>query len=403
MLTERLEFVAERDSETFAAVPASPAVFLLRGVEQHSEPYISKTANLRRRLHRLLGPMEGRTRKLNLRDRIRSIDYTLTGSDFESGFLLYKLLRATFPKTYGDRLRFRFAPLVKMHLENEYPRASITTQLGRLNRRSLYYGPFLSRAAAEKFMNDSLDFFKMRRCVDDLDPDPKFPGCIYSEMKMCLAPCFKGCSDEEYKQEVGRVQNYFDSGGESLVRELSEQREAASANLEFENAAALHARIEKLKSVLGQQPEIVHRLDQMHAVMIQPWVAAESVGFYRVEAGCISGPIAFSILSTEHAKSQSMELRVQEALDSFPPARAKSALETMEHLALFKRWYYRSRRVGEVFFADDRGVLPLRRLVRGISRVYRGEHPETTAIEPAFPQGQQVKNEERHENHQDER
>jgi excinuclease ABC subunit C len=403
VLTERLEFVAERDSETFAAVPASPAVFLLRGVEQRSEPYISKTANLRRRLHRLLGSIEGRTRKLNLRDRIRSVEYTLTGSDFESGFLLYQLLRATFPKTYADRLRFRFAPLVKMHLENEYPRASITTQLGRLNRRSHYYGPFLSRAAAEKFMNDSLDFFKMRRCVDDLDPDPKFPGCIYSEMKMCLAPCFKGCSDEEYKREVGRVEDYFDSGGESLVRELSEQREAASANLEFENAAALHARIEKLKSVLGQQPEIVHRLDQMHAIMVQPWTAAESVVFYRVEAGCISGPIAFPILSTAHAKSQSMELRVQKALDSFPPARAKSVLETMEHLALFKRWYYRSRRVGEVFFADDRGVLPLRRVVRGISRVYRGEHPETAAIAPSFPQGQQVKNEQRQENNQDER
>jgi excinuclease UvrABC nuclease subunit len=402
VLTERLEFVAERDSETLAAVPASPAVFLLRGGEQHSEPYISKTANLRRRLHRLLGPVEGRTRKLNLRDRIRSIEYTLTGSDFESGFLLYKLLRATFPKTYGERLRFRFAPLVKVHLENEYPRASVTTQLGRLNRRSIYYGPFLSRAAAEKFMNDSLDFFKMRRCVDDLHPDVKFPGCIYSEMNMCLAPCFKGCSDEEYKQEVGRVQAYFDSGGESLVRELSEQREAASANLEFENAAALHTRVEKLKPVLGQLPEIVHRLDQMHAVMIQPW-AAESVVFYRIEAGCISGPIAFPISSTEHAKSQSMESRVRESLDSFPPARAKSTLETMEHLALFKRWYYRSRRVGEVFFADDRGVLPLRRLVRGISRVYRGERPETTAIEPSFPRGQQVKNEERHRNDQDQR
>jgi excinuclease ABC subunit C len=403
VLTERLEFVAERDSETFAAVPATPAVFLLRGSEQHSEPYISKTANLRRRLRRLLGPMEGRTRKLSLRGRIRSIEYTLTGSEFESGFLLYKLLRATFPKTYGDRLRFRFAPLVKMHLENEYPRASITTRLGRLHRGSLYYGPFLSRAAAEKFMNDSLDFFKMRRCVDDLDPDPRFPGCIYSEMKMCLAPCFKGCSDEEYKQEVGRVQDYFDSGGESLVRQLSAQREAASANLEFENAAALHARIEKLKPVLGQQPEIVRRLDRMRAVMIQPWAAAEAVVFYRIEAGCISGPIAFPIPSTEPAKSRSMESRVEEALDSLPPARAKSALETMEHLALFKRWYYRSRRIGEVFFADDRGVLPLRRLVRGISRVYRGEHPETTAIEPPHPQGEPVINEERHENNQDER
>jgi excinuclease ABC subunit C len=213
VLTERLEFTPERDSEIFAAVPAAPAVFSLRA-DARSQPYVGKTANLRRRLQRLLGPLEEPTKKLNLRDRVRTIEFTPTGSDFESGFLLYKVLRATFPKTYTNRLRFRFAPLVKLLLENEYPRASITTRLGRLNGRSLYYGPFPSRAAAEKFMNDSLDFFKMRRCVDDLHPDPKFPGCIYSEMKMCLAPCFKGCTDEEYSAEVSRVQAYFDSGGD---------------------------------------------------------------------------------------------------------------------------------------------------------------------------------------------
>jgi excinuclease UvrABC nuclease subunit len=220
VLSERLEFAPERDAEVFAAVPAAPAVFLLRGEDTRAEPYVSKTANLRRRLQRLLGPVEERTKKLNLRDRVRTIEYSHTGSDFESGFLLYSVLRAAFPKTYSNRMRFRFAPLVKMHLENEYPRASTTTRLGRLNGRSLYYGPFVSRVAAEKFMNDSLDFFKMRRCVDDLHPDPAFPGCIYSEMKMCLAPCFKGCTDQEYAAEVNRVRAYFDSGGDSLLRQF---------------------------------------------------------------------------------------------------------------------------------------------------------------------------------------
>ena len=61
---------------------------------------------------------------------------------------------------------------MKLHLENEYPRASVTTRLGRQQGRSLYYGPFPSRFAAEKFANDSLDFFKMRRCLEDLHPDP---------------------------------------------------------------------------------------------------------------------------------------------------------------------------------------------------------------------------------------
>jgi excinuclease UvrABC nuclease subunit len=221
VLTHCLEFVPARDAELWTTVPPAPAVFLLRGEDSQSEPYVSKTANLRRRLQRLLGAPAEHSKKLNLRDRVRWIEYTSAGSDFESGFLLYRLLRSTFPKTYNNRLRLRFEPLVKLHLENEFPRASVTTRLGRLSRRNLYYGPFPSRTAAEKFASDSLDFFKMRRCVDDLHPDPNFPGCIYSEMKMCLAPCFKGCSDEDYRAEVSRVQAYFDTGGESLVREIS--------------------------------------------------------------------------------------------------------------------------------------------------------------------------------------
>ena len=376
MLTERLEFASERDAEIFAAVPAAPAVFLLRGEGPTAEPYVSKTANLRRRLQRLLGPVEERTKKLNLRNRVRSIEYAPTGSDFESGFLLYRVLRETFPKTYASRLRFRFAPLVKLHLENEYPRASITTRLGRLKGKALYYGPFQSRTSAEKFMNDSLDFFKMRRCVDELNPDPKFPGCIYSEMKMCLAPCFKGCTDEEYSFEVNRVQAYFDSGGESLAREFSAQRDAASANLEFENAAAIHVRLEKLTPTVNQFPEIVRRLDRFAAMIVQPCHATDSVILFRVDGGAISGPAVFSIQAAEHTKSQSMESRVQAVLDSFAPAKARPALETMEHLALVKRWYYRGHRVGEIFLADDKAVFPMRRIVRGIGRVFRGEVPE---------------------------
>jgi excinuclease ABC subunit C len=380
VLTHCVDFVPARDAELWATVPAAPAVFLLRGDDPQSEPYVSKTANLQRRLQRLLGALAEHSKKLNLRDRVRWIEYTSTGSDFESGFLLYRLLRSTFPKTYANRLRLRFAPLVKLHLENEFPRASVTTRLGRLNGRNSYYGPFPSRIAAEKFAGDSLDFFKMRRCVDDLHPDPKFPGCIYSEMKMCLAPCFKGCTDDEYRAEVSRVQAYFDSGGESLAREISAQRDAASTNLEFENAAALHARLDKLKPVLSQLPEIVHRIDRLAGVMVQRSAGAESVNFFRVDAGRISGPVTFSIQFGEHTKSQSMESRLQEALASFPPTPTGMALETMEHLVLLKRWYYRSSRVGEIFFEDEKGALPMRRVVRGIARVYRGEKSETDPL-----------------------
>jgi hypothetical protein len=203
-------------------------------------------------------------------------------------------------------------------------------------------------------------------------------------MKMCLAPCFKGCTDEEYRAEVARVENYLDTGGASLVREIGMQRDTASANLEFENAATIHARLEKLHPVTSQLPEIVRRIDRLAGVLVQPSPAVDCVVLFRFDAGCLAGPITFSIQPPEHTKSQSMESRIEAALAAFAPATAGSALETMEHLALLKRWYYRSSRIGEIFLADGKGVLPLRRLVRGVGRVYRGEKPESD-VAPAPP------------------
>lgn len=387
VLTERLEFRPEADADVFSAVAAAPAVFLLRGADANSEPYVSKTANLRRRLQRLLSVPEERTKRLNLRERVRWIEYTLTGSDFESGFVLYQAVRAAFPKTYANRLRLRFAPLVKLHLENEFPRASITTRLGRISGKNVYYGPFASRQAAEKFTNDALDFFKMRRCVEDLHPDPKFPGCVYSEMKMCLAPCFRGCTDDEYRAEVVRVESFLDSRGESLKRQMAAERDDASSKMEFEAAAAIHAQLDKLAPVLQQLPEFVHRIDQSRAVIVQKSRQQESVALFRVDGGAIAGPLEFPISGGEHTKSQSMEARIQSALAAFPAAKPDRALERMEHMAILKRWCYRGTRAGEIFFADAKGELPMRRLVRGIGRVYKGEAPEIgeTTSAPILP------------------
>jgi excinuclease UvrABC nuclease subunit len=389
-----LTFSADADDAFFNEIPASAAVFALRG---EGEPYVTKTANLRRRLLRLLGPSAEHSKRLNLRDRVREVAFTITGSDFESQFLLYQLLRETFPRTYSQRLRLRPAPLIKFHLENEYPRASVTTRLGKLptaessvhpaervpNQTNLYYGPFPSRAAAEKFASDALDFFKMRRCVDDLHPDPSFPGCVYSEMKMCLAPCFKGCTDSEYQQEVARVQTFFDSRGDSLARELAEQRERASAGLDFEGAAADHARLEKLKPLLAQVSEIVQRIDRLDAIIVQPSATPDSVSLFRFRQAQLAGPLVFSVQRT--GEPQSMEARLQTALASFTSPRASSTAEHIEHLAILKRWYYRSHRSGEIFFADEKGIWPLRRMVRGIGRVYKGEGPEAPAEFRATP------------------
>jgi excinuclease ABC subunit C len=419
LLTHSIPFSTDHPPDFFAQFPVVAAVFALRGAGE-SEPYVGKTASLRRRLQRLLAPPESQSKRLNLRERTTTIEYSLTGSDFESVLLLYQTLRREFPDTYQKRLRLRPVPVIRLNLENEYPRAYVTTRIGKLSGRSRYYGPFRSRAVAEKFLNDSLDLFKMRRCTFDLNPDPSFPGCVYSEMKMCLAPCFKGCTDEAYAAEVARVQEYFDSSGQSLLRELEAERERLSAELDFEAAAAQHSKVAKIKAILAACDDICGRLDRLDAVIVQPSAEARSVALFRFHGGELLGPapvpmesedVASEGMESEKKESenheseqqtttfqnpdqtqapqpeplsaQALDSRIRAALDSLIPAGNSSGQRFGQELAILKRWYYRSHKVGEIFFANDRGELPLRRIARGAMRVYRGEKeaPSTPAKE----------------------
>ncbi len=435
----RCEFDASRDEEFFAALPATAAVFVLRAKQAGAEPYVSKTANLRRRMQRLLGaaPVANQSanqgaaqgtnqgasrnaiqgRRLNLRERVRALEFCEVGGDFEAGFALYRLLRAEFPEKYGERLHLRPAPLLQLLRENPYPRVAVTSRIRSLRTGSAYFGPFASRAEAEQYANDSLDFFLLRRCTEELAPDPKFPGCVYSEMKMCLAPCFKGCSDERYAEESARVERYLQSGGHSLVVEIGRARDEASERLEFEAAAAAHARLEKVKAVQSRIAEIVHRIDRLNGLLLQPSHLAGHIALFRIAGGMLYGPIAFDVSARglkpevkaagngptdgapaagarHSAPTQSMEARILERLRAVEVAAPRSAQEWMEHLAILKRWYYRTNKVGEIFFEDEQGGyasaapaagagLPMRRVVRAVGRVLKGEKPAGDLSETA--------------------
>ncbi len=151
-----------------AAVPNQPAVFVLFAKE--GEPYLSKTGLLRRRLERLLRERVKPSRILNLRHTVSRIEYRLTGSALESSIVQYERARELFPGTYAEVIRLRLPPYVKIVLTNEFPRSHITTHLTRTG--GAYFGPFRSRASAERFEAQFLDLFQLRRCQEDLEPAP---------------------------------------------------------------------------------------------------------------------------------------------------------------------------------------------------------------------------------------
>ncbi|MGP8270744.1 MAG: hypothetical protein ACLQLH_11800 [Terracidiphilus sp.] len=301
---QQLAFDPADPKAALAQLPQIPAVFALYGAEAHAEPYIGRTPNLRARLERLLQPSARHPRRLQLAGRVRSIVWHPTGSEFESLLKQFSLLEEIYGAKALERMHLRSPAFVRFLGSNPYPRITVTHRPSQ-READWSYGPFPSRAAAERYAEEMLKLFLLRRCTFELDPDPSYPGCVYSEMKMCLAPCYKGCSDERYGEEAAAVESFLAKRGESRLVTLRTQREAASANLEFESAAALHAQVQRVESVRALAAELVRPLSQLRTVILQASANPDEVAVFLYENGHLGGPAQFSTLGMRIQNEQS--------------------------------------------------------------------------------------------------
>ena len=428
-LGEQTAFDCSDPQAALSQLPQASAVFALYGAEEHAEPYIGRTPSLRARLERLLQPSPRHPRRLQLAGHVRRIAWRLTGSEFESLLVQFNFLQSLYGAKALERMHLRHPAFVRFLGGNPYPRVTVTFRPS-LRQADWAYGPFPSRSAAERYVDETLKLFLLRRCTFELAPDPSFPGCVYSEMKMCLAPCFKGCTDERYGEESAAVERFLATRGESRLATLRAERDDASADLEFERAAALHAQVQRVESVRALASELARPLSRLRGVILQPAASPDEVAVFLFDDGRLRGPAAFSTVGMRIQNEQSgstslfaqpmaiepvpevagnrqqgtgmsdqqqvdpggfaaeaqeppfptatklarsvLESRLEDVLSTLcRPSAPASATERQGYLALLKRWYYRpeARRTGEIVFPDAEGHWPVKAILRGVGRV----------------------------------
>jgi excinuclease ABC subunit C len=173
----------------------------------------------------------------------------------------------------------------------------------------------------------------------------------------------------------------------------------ASAQLDFEHAAALHKRLEKVDAVRHSVPELARPLQELNAIVLQRAAEETSVAVFVVRAGIAEDPflLQFGRLASQ---PRPVEQILRDILDPVPapcdlvgvgakakPARnSASAAELEDHLALLARWFYGRPREGELFFEDagphgaarnQAAGWPYRRILRACSRLLAPREPET--------------------------
>ena len=269
-----IPFSPENAAEILRAIPALPGVFALHGPRSEDcQPYLTRAADLRRRITRILAPPDSQSRRLNLRDRVARIDFTITGSEFESTLTLYHATVSIFSQTEARRrLRLHTPFFLRFTAENAFPRVYSTN---RLSRRALAhtYGPFPSRAAADRYCDAVLDLFKLRRCTEDLAPYPEHPGCVYGEMNKCLAlHATRPARPRARPPTPPRPPRSRPSSPPTANPSSPSSPPTASTpppNLDFERAAQLHAHFLRVKSAAALADPLVQPIPRLRAVIMQ--------------------------------------------------------------------------------------------------------------------------------------
>jgi hypothetical protein len=409
-----LPFSQDTAAETLRQLPPTSGILCLRGPNPTDEPYLTRTADLRRRAMRLLAPPELTeggvpvlSKRLNLRGRVARIEWCAAASEFEALLALYQASAQAFGYAEARRrLRLHTPFCLRFTAENAHPRVYVTN---RLSKRGLShtFGPFPSRAAAERYADAVLDLFKLRRCHEDLAPFPEHPGCVYQEMKKCLAPCNLACTPDEYAAESSAVLAFLETHGESMLTQIAQEREQASETMDFERAAALHQQWTKVKSAASLAPELVREIPKLRAILVQKALQTNEkleANLFLLEAGCLAGPERLSTLGVRAVKEQTsvgsslfaqplmlqaVPLEGEPTPTESPEERAAVTLATLEaktgperdlamlsdHLSLVRRWFYRpeKQRVGEIFFPNPDATWPIRRILRGAARMALGD------------------------------
>ena len=347
-----------------AGLPDTPAVFLL--FPREGQPYLARTSHLRRRLRRLLSDRGHASRFLNLRGVALRCEYRLVASRLASHLVYYEQARRWFPDTYTDQIRLRFPAYVKVLMANEYPRTQVTTRLSASG--AVHYGPFRTRAAAERFEQEALDLFQVRRCQEDLAPSPDHPGCVYGEMARCLRPCQQIVGPAEYRAEAERLVRFLETGGRTLLDTISATRDRFSQEMDFEQAQRQHQRHERVEQVLRLRDDLAFDIEKLYGVAVTAAPESGAVELRFVVRGAWLPEAAFRVAPVSGEEMVPLDRRLRELVEALKPPRIP-VRERQEHLALLSRWFYSSWRDGEWVGFDSLDQIPYRRIVRAVSKV----------------------------------
>jgi excinuclease ABC subunit C len=233
------------------ALPLQPGVYIMKNKDKKII-YIGKAKKLKNRVSSYFGSHSNHSLKvIRMVENVDDFDYILVDTEFEALVLECSLIKQHMPKyniLLKDDKGYNYIKITK----GEFPRISECKRMD--DDGATYVGPYISGFSVKQAVEETLKIFKLPRCSKQFPRDyGKSRQCLNGFMGLCSAPCAARITREEYVNNVKDAVSFLKGGSQATVREMTQQMNELSENLQFEEAAKLRDRIKAIRHLDEKQ------------------------------------------------------------------------------------------------------------------------------------------------------
>ncbi|MCI6242903.1 MAG: excinuclease ABC subunit UvrC [Lachnospiraceae bacterium] len=238
--------------EELRKLPDQPGVYIMHD-NTDAIIYIGKAVSLRKRVRQYFQPShdEG-IKKKQMVEHIARFEYIVTDSELEALVLECNLIKEHTPK-YNTMLRDdKTYPYIRVTLQEDFPRVLFSRQMKK--DKSRYFGPYTSAGAVRDTIELINKLYRLRTCNRKLPADTgKDRACLNYHIHQCAAPCQGYITKEDYALQVNKALEFLNGNYGPILKELQENMEKASENMEFERAIEYREMINSVSQIAQKQ------------------------------------------------------------------------------------------------------------------------------------------------------
>ena len=261
-------------------VPMEPGVYLWKDAAG-GVLYVGKAKRLRDRMSQYVAGTDERAKIPLLMEQVRDFEYVVCATETEALVLEKNLIQQYSPPFNVDFRDDKSYPFIAVTAGDTFPAIKYTREKHKPGTR--YFGPYTDSRAARHLIDIvrrvvpicSASCAEWKRLQRKLEAGEEYDSAVQEQAgKTCFdyhvglgpGPCCGACTPAEYADNVARVERFLSGKRDGFVRDLTEEMQAAAADLDFERAARMRDRIASISALEERQRAVSTLLSDVDVI-----------------------------------------------------------------------------------------------------------------------------------------